>query len=144
MERVKGTEPSYSTWKIEISALFQCLPDFWHCFGTSTWKELWIGPLTAVSQSHVGIGSVADMGSWLPSCRIAHYRSETPLLEGGGKFGKVLDEVEPEQMRRMRLGIADHEMRTCGTLVGTAVAQLLLGTRVRRTCAALSYLLWRS
>jgi NAD(P)-dependent dehydrogenase (short-subunit alcohol dehydrogenase family) len=26
---------------------------------------------------------------------------ETPLLEGGGKFGKVLDEVRPEQMRRM-------------------------------------------
>lgn len=26
---------------------------------------------------------------------------ETPLLEGGGKFGKVLDAVKPDQMRRM-------------------------------------------
>lgn len=26
---------------------------------------------------------------------------ETPLLAGGGKFGKVLDEVEPEKMRQM-------------------------------------------
>jgi NAD(P)-dependent dehydrogenase (short-subunit alcohol dehydrogenase family) len=26
---------------------------------------------------------------------------ETPLLKGGGKFGKVLHEVNPEQMRRM-------------------------------------------
>ena len=25
----------------------------------------------------------------------------TPLLEGGGKFGKVLDKVDPEQMRQM-------------------------------------------
>lgn len=26
---------------------------------------------------------------------------ETPLLEGGGKFGKVLDDIKPEQMRQM-------------------------------------------
>lgn len=26
---------------------------------------------------------------------------ETPLLEGGGKFGKILDKVEPEKMRQM-------------------------------------------
>ncbi len=26
---------------------------------------------------------------------------QTPLLEGGGKFGKVLDDVKPEQMRQM-------------------------------------------
>ena len=30
---------------------------------------------------------------------------ETPLLDGGGKFGKVLDDVGADQMRRMWAGM---------------------------------------